>query len=584
MRLIKVLIFFVVILLLALGGSWYYVTFKVAQDINDKYAGKQMPMKGIDKKDYFVSFDSVNPSGFPYKISWKVNNWSEESRSAKITYHSPIYFGYDLLLQKLFINYSGDITSSYKPIERRFGAKLKIEDYNIEVDLPLTKDLIFTLKNMKDPFEIVNHMKDLRAFSGSVDIFDLSNNEKFYDKEFEKLSVSFIPQKEYKNVQDFLNNIPQNLKAKYVVRTKPNGAKTRRLPVSLFYGFSLLPSGFDVDAIFDIKTKGHNFKEIGRGLDIKVMAKCTSPFINFDDMKFEYLAGMDKVGRDYRIGMSSEIFFKKGLFDELFHRYNSLAPRLTISPLGKIIDGEIRYIIANKDAFKFEELENNKYSYNLQVKSSHDQNRKHIKIDDFSIFSENSGFKIKHEMETLTRNKKKWSANGVLFIKNYPAVIEFSSGYIYRFGKFRFMEDEARALYVDVNKAFLKDISDHPGSNSNDLSFEYLADSKNLKNTKVGSVRFDQIARLYTLMLYQKLFDKVGHGGDVLSRMKKIIPDINENEPLLKKILPRISGGKAVEKSIQKQIDKAIPDDAKKAIKKAIPKDLGKGILKGFLK
>lgn len=584
MKLIKFLIAFIILFIVAVGGAWYFVTFKVASDLNNKYARKQMPVKGLDKNDYFIAFDQVKPAGFPYKISWKISGWSEESRNAKIKYHSPIHFGYDLLLQKLFINYSGEITASYKPESHNFGARLVVNNYSIEVDLPLTMDLVSIVKTMEDPFEIVNHMDDIYASSGSVNIFDLNGDEKFYDKEYEKLSISFVPQKEYKNIQDFLDNIPQELSAKYTVKTKPNGAKARRLPVSLFYGFSLLPSGFDVDAKFDVKTKANNFKEIQKGLDIKIVAKCLSPFIDFNNMKFDYASGMDGEGRDYRVGMSSKIFFKTGLFDELFKRYDMLSPQLTTSPFGRMLNFEIKYIINNKEVFKFSELENNKYDYNFALVSSQNKDRRHFKIDDLSIFSDKSGFKLQHEMETLAKGKKNWKANGTLFIKNYPAVVEFSSGYIYRFGKFRFLADEARALYVDVNKAFLKDISDHPDSNSDDLSFEYSVNSKNLNSTKVGSVRFDQIGRLYTLMLYQKLFDKVGHGGDVLGRMQKIMPNLDPNEPLLKKILPKISDNKEIGKSIEKELKKAIPNDAQEAIKKAIPKELGKGLLKGILK
>lgn len=585
MKLIKFLIAFIILVLIAVGGLWYFVTFKVSSELNDKYAGKQMPIKGPDERDYFIAFDQVNAAGFPYKISWKADGWSEESRDAKIEYHSPIYFGYDLLMQKLFINYSGEITAFYKPESRGFGARLVVDNYSIEVDLPITMDLIATIKSMQDPFEIVNHMGDIHASSGSVNIFDLNGNEKFYDKEYEKLIISFIPQKEYKNVEDFLNNIPQNLTAKYQVKTKPNAAKVRRLPVSLFYGFSLLPSGFDVNAKLELKTKGNNLKDLQKGLDVKIAAKCQSPFINFDEMRLAYASGIDGQGKDYRIDMSSKIFFKSGMFDELFRIYdNMIVPSLISSPFGKMLDHEIKYIINNKDVFKFTDLENNNYDYNFELVASHDDTRRHFKINDLSIFSDKSGLKLQHEMETLSKGKQSWKADGNLFIKNYPAVVEFSSGYIYRFGKFRFLQDEARKLYIDVNKAFLKDISDHPHSKSDDLSFEYAVNSQNLKNTKIGSVRFDQIAKLYTLMLYQKLFDKVGHGGDVLGRMQKIIPDLDPNEPILKQVLPRISDNKEIKKSIEKELKKAIPDDAKDAIKKAIPKELGKGLLKGILK
>ena len=212
--------------------------------------------------------------------------------------------------------------------------------------------------------------------------------------------------------------------------------------------------------------------------------------------------------------------------------------------------------------------------------SSGNKNKKLLKVNNLSIFSNKSGFKLQHEMEIVSRGKPLWKANGLLFIKNYPSVVEFSSGYIYRFGKFKFLKDEARELYVEVNKAFLKDISDYPDSKSNDLSIEYKADSRNIQNTKIGTIKLSQIGKLYALMLYQKLFDKVGHGGDVFSRMKKIIPTLDINEPMLKKILPKISGKKAIKKSIEKELKKAIPRDLNDALKKVIPKNL----LKGFLK
>lgn len=84
-------------------------------------------------------------------------------------------------------------------------------------------------------------------------------------------------------------------------------------------------------------------------------------------------------------------------------------------------------------------------------------------------------------------------------------------------------------------------------------------------------------------MLYQKLFDKVGHGGDVLSRMREILPQIDGNEPLLQKILPRISGGNIVKESVGKKTDKATPAKEKDIIRKIGPKDKS-GLHKNLLK
>ncbi len=568
MKAIKIIFILLVLTLLSLAGLWYYVTDRVATELNEKYAGKEFAVKGIDKTDYFITFDKVVPSGFPYKIAWEAIGWKEESRGAEIIYKSPLEFGYDLMLQRVFVNYSGDIVASYKPAKHGFGSLLKIDNYNIGMDIPLNKELFKTLKAMKDPVQIVNHISEIKISTGKVEIFDLIDNEKFYDKEFERMKLSFLPKKTYENIEDLLANIPQEYKIHYIVKTKQNNATMRRLPVSLFYGFSALPAGFDFTANAEIKTNGKTSEEYMKGLEIKADIICESNYIDLPDLKIQYKSGNYIDGREFMLDTSSKIKAKSGLFDQIFERYELYAPFVVKTPIGREIDHEIRYIIHNKEVFKFKDLENSSYDFSLKMNSSNTKSKKNLKIDDFSILSDKSGVRLKHEMESNIGPKSNWFANGVLYLTNYPSVIEFTSGYIYRFGKFKILNDEARKLYIDVNKAFLKDISDHPKSTSNDLSFEYTIDSNHMDQSEIGSVKFGQIAQLYTLMLYQKLFDKVGHGGDVLARMREILPQIDGSEPLLKKILPRISDGNVV-----KKLDNASPDEAKDIIGKLVPKN-----------
>ncbi len=550
-QLIKFLLIVLVFLLVSISGIWYYGMNYVANEINTKYARQKFAVKGIDKNDYFITFDNASPVGFPFKISWELNGCVEESRTAKILYSAPIKFGYDLLLQQIFVSYDGEIKSSYKPEKHGFGAKIKISDYNIKIDLPLNSSLFDTLKNIKDPIEIVNHFGGINVSNKKVEIFDLIDDEKFYDKEDENLKLTFIPQKEYKTLEDLLANIPQHYTLDYIVKMHPVKSENRRLPVSLFYGFSVLPSGIDMAVSAVIKTDGNNIDEIKKGLDLKADIVCDSSFANIQKFNLVYKDGNDIMGRDYVLDTNSKIYIKEGMFDELFSSYNKISLQVMNSPIGGIIDKEIRYIIANKDKFGFRDLENIDYDFTLKINSSFTQNKVYMKIDDFSIFSKDSGIKLQHEIETEISYNKEWFSKGLLYMKNYPSVMDFTSGYIYRFGKFRLLSEEARDLYFDVNTEFVKNISDHPDSISNDLSFEYLINSKNLDKAQFGSVEVDKISQLYMLTLYKKLFDKVGYGGDVLARMQQIIPDIDYKDPILKQILSKVSGD-AMSKSIQK--------------------------------
>ena len=341
----------------------------------------------------------------------------------------------------------------------------------------------------------------------------------------------------------------------------------------------LAPYDLDFDTNIVVKTKGNNVANIQKGMSIESSLKFLSKFIDFPNVKFNYHAGIKPVNQDYKIDLNSRFFLKKGAINKLFSQYDEfISPRIMKLPSGKIVDREIRYVIANKELFKFKDLENSNYDFNLKTRSENNNGINRTTIEDLSIFSEDSGFKLNHEMQIASKRFNKWSASGALFLKNYPSIVEFSSGYIYRLGKFKILSDQARKLYVDVNKNFLKSIADDPKSDSNNLSLKYSVDSRNIQNAKIGNVRIYKIPELYTLTLYQKLFHTVGNEGNILKKIKNIIPNINENDPILRGLLPKIAGNK----KIIKQIDKSIPNNLKKTIKEIFPKKLTKNFLKNF--
>jgi hypothetical protein len=580
MRVIKIIIALMLIIIIGYSFAWYYIANKITSEINNNYANKPIVVHGIDKAEYHISFKKAHASGFPFKMLMSISGWTEESRGAIINYMSPIHMGYSFGTQKIYVSYNGDIEALYKPINTKFGAKPKVKDYLITIDMPLNRKLIDTISNMKDSFEVVNHLGELNISTKKVEIFDLNSDEKFFDKEYELFKFSYKPTKYYVNLDDLLNNIPQFYKVEYVVKTNEVNDKSRRLPVSLFYGFSVLPSGFDIKGSATIKTGAKTAKDLAKEIDLDANLECTSPLFDVGPVKINYKGGIGEKSRGAQIFVDSKVQLKKGFFEDVFKKYMSVSPRVVAMPGGQIINREILYIIANKDAFRFNDLENSRYEVNVDLNSYRSKDKIKLKVNNLSIFSQDSGIRFVHDSEASTTREKNWHANGILYIKNYPAVIDFTSGYIYRFGKFKILSNEARELYVDVNKTFLKQISDYPTSTSNDLSFEYIVNSQKLNKTKVGTVQFDQLAKLYQLILYDKLLAKVGPGGDVLAKMKNIVPYLDENEPSLKKLLPKI-------KNIE-SIEKIIPKDAQKTLEKIIPvedlkKKLGKDLLGKFL-
>ena len=563
MRIAKYILIFLVVLLVFYCSCWYYIISNIKNDINARYATQKIYVKAlVNTEEYFITFDKASITGFPFDMALNLHGWKEESKGALISYHSPIKIGYSFTNQHAYIAYDGEIDAAYKPLASSFGAILKIKNYLIKLDIPLTRKLLSAISKMTDSGELVNYIKGIEVATGGVQITDKQENELFSDKEYEKLNFTFVPAKYYLTLQDLLNEIPSEYKVNYSVKTKPVKFSFRPIPVSLLYGFFNLPSDFSASGKVKIKTEAKKAEELFSNFNAEVEVAFSAPKIDLNSFKLLFKTGLSPEKRKgTALSIDSKIRLKDSFFEELFKKYEAIKPRVISTHAGRLVDQEVSYIISNKDIFRFKDLENSDYFLNLDLETTNNSKGPLVKLNDFSIYSGESGFKLTYRSQFNYMNGTNWKADGVLLIKNYPVVVDFNSNYILRFGDFRFLSDPARNLYIDVNKAFLKQISDYPTSTSNDLSFDYSISTDNWSEGKIGSSKIVQLPELYKILLYKKLFNVIDLHGDILIQIKKLLPNLDENEPVFKKILAQIT---------EKDIKRILPQQGEKNINEGV--------------
>ncbi len=563
MRIAKYILIFLVVLLACYCSCWYYIISNIRNDINARYATQKIYVKAlVNTEEYFITFDKASITGFPFDMALNLHGWKEESKGAIISYHSPIKIGYSFTNQHAYIAYDGEIDAAYKPLASSFGAILKIKNYLIKLDIPLTRKLLSAISKMTDSGELVNYIKGIEVATGGVQITDKQENELFSDKEYEKLNFTFVPAKYYLTLQDLLNEIPTEYMVNYSVKTKPVKFSFRPIPVSLLYGFFNLPSDFSASGKVKIKTEAKKAEELFSNFNAEVEVAFSAPKIDLNSFKLLFKTGLSPEKRKgTALSIDSKIRLKDSFFEELFKKYEAIKPRVISTHAGRLVDQEVSYIISNKDIFRFKDLENSDYFLNLDLETTNNSKGPLVKLNDFSIYSGESGFKLTYRSQFNYMNGTNWKADGVLLIKNYPVVVDFNSNYILRFGDFRFLSDPARNLYIDVNKAFLKQISDYPTSTSNDLSFDYSISTDNWSEGKIGSSKIVQLPELYKILLYKKLFNVIDLHGDILIQIKKLLPNLDENEPVFKKILAQIT---------EKDIKRILPQQGEKNINEGV--------------
>jgi hypothetical protein len=563
MRIAKYILIFLVVLLVFYCSCWYYIISNIKNDINARYATQKIYVKAlVNTEEYFITFDKASITGFPFDMALNLHGWKEESKGAIISYHSPIKIGYSFTNQHAYIAYDGEIDAAYKPLASSFGAILKIKNYLIKLDIPLTRKLLSAISKMTDSGELVNYIKDIEVATGEVQIIDKQENELFSDKEYEKLNFTFVPAKYYLTLQDLLNEIPSEYTVNYSVKTKPVKFSFRPIPVSLLYGFFNLPSDFSASGKVKIKTEAKKAEELFSNFNAEVEVAFSAPKIDLNSFKLLFKTGLSPEKRKgTALSIDSKIRLKDSFFEELFKKYEAIKPRVISTHAGRLVDQEVSYIISNKDILRFKGLENSDYFLNLDLETTNNSKGPLVKLNDFSIYSGESGFKLTYRSQFNYMNGTNWKADGVLLIKNYPVVVDFNSNYILRFGDFRFLSDPARNLYIDVSKAFLKQISDYPTSTSNDLSFDYSISTDNWSEGKIGSSKIVQLPELYKILLYKKLFNVIDLHGDILIQIKKLLPNLDENEPVFKKILAQIT---------EKDIKRILPQQGEKNINEGV--------------
>ncbi len=562
MRIVKYLFIFILLITALMAGAWYYAINKVTSEINN-YAGKFIPIKELGCSVYF---EKAEPTGFPYKISWELSGLKTVNKKLEAVSRDPATVGYNLVTQKIFASYSGNIDAKHIKNGKKKNILIKANNHHVTASFPLSYTLFKTASSMQDPAELFNNLGVIKLSAGKFQVIDSASKKVILDKLHENATLSFVHKKHYVSVDDIMNNIPQKYNVSYSAKT--NNMSTD-VPI-----LSVLPEHTSINLNAKIKTKAKKVDDVMLGMNVNADIDFENKFISTNSVNIKYISH-DKKGENFHFDESTNFKLKKGTFDILFANYPKYKSAILKQNYGKYLDQEIKFIMKNRDLFRFQDLENRNYSSNINLDADTSGGKQNYKIKNMSLVSKGAGIQVAQDIQkTGDRSVTK----GDLTIKHYEDIVDFTSGYVYRFGKLGFLKDKAKKLFAKTNKKFLKDISDDPKTSSKDLSYNFYVDSSNSNSAKFGNAKISSIKERYTALMLKKLLDPTSIGGDALKSIQKLIPG---GDKLIGKLIPGMAGKtgdagsgnikKEATKAMQKEVNKIIPKDAKKVIDKIIP-------------
>ncbi|WP_375330900.1 hypothetical protein [Candidatus Tisiphia endosymbiont of Oplodontha viridula] len=527
----------IAVILLIYTISWLVIVTSVANKINGQYSNRYIAVNSIDSEQrYCIKFNKVALYGFPFKIALQVIGWHEEGENSIIEFNSPIYIGYDLLKQACFVSYFGNATGRYKPIDLGFGTRFESGNYSFIAKIPLSFKLLKIFIQKKDPFEIINFIKELELTSDKTKIFDLVDGQKLYDEDHTIISFSLEKNKYYTDIEDFKNNVPQKLNIAYSTKILESNIINRRIPAGLLLYRFAWPMPFSFEGKFYIKTNKSLYSEFAKDLEIKMISSKFSSSIQESLTTLLYQSKVEEGSNDSHLKVESKIDLKPGFSDNILNSIQYLLSYISLLPNSSSLIEELQYINSNKDKFSLTELEDHQYIFDLDIDFlARKQDMMRAQINNLSLFSNNTGFRLSSECRLDAFSK--FDIKGLVVFNNYLKATDIITNYFFNLGRFKTFSEDSRIVYKEGTKYFLKTISDHPDSNSGDISFEYKLDSSNIEKGKIGSVDFNKFLPLYYLALYKKASEKIHIGDNVTKRIQELVPDFNEHHSLLKQLM-----------------------------------------------
>ncbi len=244
----------------------------------------------------------------------------------------------------------------------------------------------------------------------------------------------------------------------------------------------------------------------------------------------------DNGNLDTYLKINSIIELKSGIFSTLLDSLNYLLSYIPKSLISPVLLEEVHYLNNNKEKFSLSELENRRYLFDLDINFiTRPLNITRAQINNFSLFSHNTGFRLTSEYKLI--HFKEFESKGIIVFNNYSKPTTIITNYLFNLGKFRNFSQESKEVYKETITDFLKTISDHPNSNSEDLSFEYSLKSNNIQQSKIGTIEINKILPLYYLTLYNKATSKIRSGEKLEERILELVPDFTEHPEFLKQLI-----------------------------------------------
>ena len=511
---------------------WFKATSDISEALNQKMSHKMLNVT----QSHRVQFSNATISGFPFSFGVKLHDVVEDTSKALIQHKAPVFVGYNIFTQELFMHYKGDSAIDAKPLSDK-KTMVSSGEFKYSVHIPISwSDL---RKNIDEPnnLDILSNIQNIKISMQNANLKDITEKKDIVEKANIDLTLAVKHHRKYKSLDELMNDIPQNYDIAVNISNECLEDNPNIISLSLVYGLYI-----PFDLKYNLKTSWYTgaktfaTNDILSDIQLKNWESSISNMIEEASSKAHFAANISQENIKCDFENTTNIKIKPGYSKQLDGSLKTLVGALPSKELGtlKTAIHQLDFASLNLDSQNDPVSINIKYNLNLAEKPFLFA----LDVPHFGISFRDVGLDIKNSTNAhFDFAGNKWTSNGVISIKKYMTLAQYLIDNYFTLYHLPNNSEFNNAFYLQVFRDFAHKIANDINSANSTITIDYALQSADMIKSKVGKFTLPEITILYYSALLKHTNAISKDQSEAMTKFKAMVPDYILQPDALDKVI-----------------------------------------------
>jgi|GEM_PF-6518746 len=524
------------ILIAIIVALYSVIWFKTTSDITDALNQQMSDKMWNITQSHRIQFAEATASGFPFTIGVKLHDVVEDTSSALIQHQAPVFVGYNMFTQELFMHYHGKSAIDTKPLKDK-KEMMSDGEFRYSIHMPISlSDLSRNLHTPKN-LDILSNIQNIKLKINNATLKDITEKKNIVENADINFALSVKHHRKYQTLDELLQDIPQNYDITLNISNECLKDSAQSISLSMIYGLYIpFDLKYNVNTTLYTGSKTFAISDILRDIQLKNWESSASNAVEDASSKVRFAANIseENIKCDFESGTNIKI--KPGYSAQLDSRLKAVAGALpsTLGHLKSAIQ-QLDFAAINLDSKNDPISIAIKFNLNLVEKPLllvMDAPHIGISFRDIGLDIKNS---TNAHFDDTSGNV--WTSNGVISIKQYMTLARYLIDNYFKLYHLPENGQFNNTFYLAVFKDFMHKIANDVNHAEAVLTLEYSLQSLDIIKSKIGKFTLPEITILYYSSLLKHINSMSKDSSDAMAKFKTMVPDYILQPEALDKII-----------------------------------------------